>query len=110
MTRARADALTVLSTTMFVTERRHLADTGGKEPAAGGVPAGSLVDAAGLWPMERTLLICFAVPLLTWTDSQEAPSPPTCPSSKPTSSRLVINPRPQRPWPNHPAIGAVAGG
>ena len=55
MTRARADALTVQSTTMLFVERRRLVDLAAKNR----LPA--------LCPMDRTLLVCFAALLPTWT-------------------------------------------
>src|SRR5205823_7118029 len=57
MTRARAGALTVLGSSTFFNERRHLAELAAKNrlPAVYGLR--EFVEAGGSWPMDRTSLI-----------------------------------------------------
>jgi len=81
MTRARADALTVLSTTMFVTERRHLADLAAKNRLPAVYPAREFVRCRGPMAYGANLADLFRR-AATYVDKiSKAPSPPTCPSS-----------------------------
>jgi len=69
MTRARAGALTVLTSNMFIIERRRLVDLAAKNRLPAVYPWREGVDAGALWPMDRTFLICFGAPPPTWTRS-----------------------------------------
>src|SRR5215813_14041253 len=65
---------------------------------------GSLSMPGALWPMERTLRICFGAPRPTWTRFSRAPSPPTCPSSSPPSSSWSSTSDRQSARPDDPAV------
>jgi putative ABC transport system substrate-binding protein len=69
MTRARADALTVLPSPVFFNERRRLVDLAAKHRLPAVYPWRDGVDAGALWPMDRTSRICSGAPRRTSTRS-----------------------------------------
>ena len=86
MTRAHAGALTVLVSPMFFGERRRSWTWRSRPGCQRCFHGGSMSMPGALWPMERTLLICFGAPPPTWTRSSRARSPATSPLSGRRSS------------------------
>lgn len=91
MTKARADALTVLSTTMFVNERRRLADLAAKNRLPAVYPAREFVDAAGLMAYGANLADLHRR-AATYVDKiLKGAKPADLPVEQPTKFELVIN-------------------
>jgi putative ABC transport system substrate-binding protein len=91
MTRARAGALTVFGSSMFVSERRRLADLAAKNRLPGMYPIREFVDAGGLMaygPNNADLLRRAA----TYVDKiLKGAKPGDLPVEQPTKFELVIN-------------------
>jgi putative ABC transport system substrate-binding protein len=86
MTRARASALTVLPSTMFLIERRRLADLAAKNRLPAVYPYREGVDAGGLMSYGPDFADSFRR-AATYVDKiLKVPSPATCPSSNLPSS------------------------
>jgi len=85
MTRARAGALTVLPSNMFLREHSRLVDLAAKHRLPAVYTVKEYVDAGGLMSYGPNVADLGAPPP-TWTGFSKAPSPATCRSSSPRSS------------------------
>ena len=91
MTRARAGALTVLSTPMFVSERRRLVDLAAKNRLPAVYPWREFVDAGGLMSYGPNLADMFRR-AATYVDKiLKGAKPADLPVEQPTKFELVIN-------------------
>ena len=91
MTRARADALTVLPTNMFLTERRRLADLAAKHRLPAVYTVSEYVDAGGLMTYAPNLADVVRR-AATYVDKiLNDAKPAHLPVEQPTKFELVIN-------------------
>ena len=91
MTRARAGALTVLASTMFVNERRRLVDLAAKNRLPAVYPWREFVDAGGLMSYGPNLADLFRR-AATYVDKiLKGAKPGDLPVEQPTKFELVIN-------------------
>jgi putative ABC transport system substrate-binding protein len=91
MTRARAGALTVLATTMFVTERRRLVDLAAKHRLPAVYPLREFVDAGGLMAYGANVADLYRR-TATYADKiLKGAKPGDLPVEQPTKFELVIN-------------------
>ncbi len=91
MTRARAGALTVLASNMFVGERRRLVDLAAKNRLAAVYPLREFVDAGGLMAYGPDLVDVFRR-AATYVDKiLKGAKPADLPVEQPTRFELVIN-------------------
>jgi putative ABC transport system substrate-binding protein len=91
MTRARADALTVLTSTMFNNERRRLVDLAAKNRLPAVYPWREFVDAGGLMSYGPNLADLFRR-AATYVDKiLKGAKPADLPVEQPTKFELVIN-------------------
>ncbi len=91
MTRARAGALTVLSTPMFIIERRRLVDLAAKNRLPALYPTRESVDAGGLMSYGPSLADSFRR-AATYVDKiLKGAKPGDLPVEQPTKFELVIN-------------------
>jgi len=91
MTRARAGALTVLTSNMFVTERRRLVDLAAKSRLPAVYPYREFVDAGGLMAYGSDLADLFRR-AATYVDKiLKGAKPGDLPVEQPTKFELVIN-------------------
>ena len=86
MTRARAGALTVLASGLFVSERRRLVDLAAKNRLPALYAFRQYVDAGGLIAYGPHLADLYRRAAPTWTGLLKVPSPATCLWSSPRSS------------------------
>jgi putative ABC transport system substrate-binding protein len=91
MTRARADALTVLSSAMFINERRRLVDLAAKHRLPAVYPYRESVDAGGLMAYGPNVADSFRR-AATYVDRiLKGAKPADLPVEQPTKFELVIN-------------------
>jgi putative ABC transport system substrate-binding protein len=91
MTRARAGALTVLGSTMFINERRRLADLAAKNRLPAVYPLREFVDAGGLMAYGANFADLFRR-AATYVDRiLKGTKPGDLPVEQPTKFELVIN-------------------
>jgi putative ABC transport system substrate-binding protein len=91
MTRARAGALTVLGSNMFLTERRRLVDLAAKNRLPAVYPQREFVDAGGLMAYGPDLADVFRR-AATYVDRiLKGARPADLPVEQPTKFELVIN-------------------
>ena len=91
MTRARAGALTVLASTMFINERRRLVDLAAKNRLPAVYPWREFVDAGGLMSYGPNLADMFRR-AATYVDKiLKGAKPADLPVEQPTKFELVIN-------------------
>jgi putative ABC transport system substrate-binding protein len=91
MTRARAGALTVLPSPMFVSERRRLVDLAAKNRLPAVYPLREFVDAGGLMAYGPDLAVMFRR-AATYVDKiLKGAKPGDLPVEQPTKFELVIN-------------------
>ena len=91
MTRARAGALTVLPSTMFLSERRRLVDLAAKNRLPAVYPSREFVDAGGLMSYGPNLADLFRR-AATYVDKiLKGAKPGDLPVEQPTKFELVIN-------------------
>jgi putative ABC transport system substrate-binding protein len=97
MTKARADALTVLSSNMFVSERRHLVDLAAKNRLPAMYNVREYVDAGGLMAYGPNLADLYRR-AATYVDKiLKGAKPRDLPVEQPTKFELVINLKTARP-------------
>ena len=93
MTRARADALTVLTSVMFFNERRRLVDLAAKNRLPAVYPWRDSVDAGGLMSYGPNVADLFRR-AATYVDKiLKGAKPADLPVEQPTKFELVINPK-----------------
>jgi ABC-type uncharacterized transport system substrate-binding protein len=91
MTRARADALTVLASTMFIIERRRLVDLAAKNRLPAVYALGEFVDAGGLMSYGPNFADLYRR-AATYVDKiLKGAKPGDLPVEQPTKFELVIN-------------------
>jgi putative ABC transport system substrate-binding protein len=91
MARARADALTVLPSAMFISERRRLVDLAAKNRLPAVYPSRDSVDAGGLMSYGPDLADVFRR-AATYVDKiLKGAKPADLPVEQPTKFELVIN-------------------
>jgi putative ABC transport system substrate-binding protein len=91
MTRARADALTVLTSSLLFGERRRLVDLAAKHRLPAVYPWREAVDAGGLMAYGPNLADTFR-PAATYVDKiLKGAKPADLPIEQPTKFELVIN-------------------
>jgi putative ABC transport system substrate-binding protein len=91
MTRARAGALTVLPSTMFISERRRLVDLAAKNRLPAVYPLREFVDAGGLMAYGENFADVFRR-AATYVDKiLKGAKPADLPVELPTKFELVIN-------------------
>jgi len=91
MTRARAGALTVLGSTMFITERRRLVDLAAKNRLPAVYARREYVDAGGLMSYGSNIADLFRR-AATYVDKiLKGAKPADLPVEQPTKFELVIN-------------------
>jgi len=91
MTRARAGALTVLTSNMFVTERRRLVDLAAKNRLPAVYPYREFVDAGGLMAYGSDLADLFRRAATNVDKILKGAKPGDLPVEQPTKFELVIN-------------------
>ena len=95
MTRARAGALTVLGSTMFIIEQRRLVDLAAKNRLPAMYPLGEFVDAGGLMSYGANLADMYRRAATFVDKILKGAKPGELPVEQPTKFELVIN-RPSR--------------
>jgi putative ABC transport system substrate-binding protein len=91
MTRARADALTVLPSSMFTSERRRLVDLAAKNRLPAVYPQRAFVDAGGLMGYGPNVADLFRR-AATYVDKiLKGTKPADLPVEQPTKFELIIN-------------------
>jgi ABC-type uncharacterized transport system substrate-binding protein len=91
MTRARAGALTVLSSAMFTNERRRLVDLAAKHRLPAGYPYREFVDAGGLMAYGPNLADLYRRAAAYVDKILRGAKPGDLPVEQPTKFELVIN-------------------
>ncbi len=91
MTRARAGALTVLGSTMFIIEQRRLVDLAAKNRLPAMYPLGEFVDAGGLMSYGANLADMYRRAATFVDKILKGAKPGDLPVEQPTKFELVIN-------------------